>query len=57
MIIIVGINLIMHTSSIDEQITSNRDKQIVRNRLVVFYRGPRPHIYTCAGVQICRKTP
>jgi hypothetical protein len=28
MIIIVGINLIMHTSRIDEQIISNRDKQI-----------------------------
>jgi hypothetical protein len=28
MTIIARINLIMHTSRIDEQITSNRDKQI-----------------------------
>jgi hypothetical protein len=28
MMIIVEINLIMHTSRIDEQITSNTDKQI-----------------------------
>jgi hypothetical protein len=28
MMIIAGINLIMHTSRIDEQITSNTDKEI-----------------------------
>jgi hypothetical protein len=33
------------------------DVGAVRNRQVVLHRRQRPHIYTCTGVQICRKPP